>query len=105
MKKHNAKADRRRKVRERALSEERRAQQNRKCALAEERRARQEQYVREEERIVHEARMHQFEQNPQSPIVNTILAIIDQAHLKLVREAANRGHLSKDDIGRYRGGY
>ncbi len=91
MKKHDAKAHRRRKVRERAL--------------AEERRARQERLVREEERIVHEARMRQLDGNPQTRLVNTILAIMDQAHLHLVREAGRRGCLSKEDIGRYDGGY
>lgn len=108
MKKHDAKANRRRKVRERALAEERRARQERLArerALDEERQARQDRLVREEERMVHEARMRQLAHNPQSPVINTVLAIMDQAHLQAVREAGRRGLLSEEDIGRYDGGY
>lgn len=108
MKKHDAKANRRRKVRERALAEEQRARQERlvrERALDEERQVQQERLVSEEERMVHEARMRQFTHNPQSPLINTVLAIMDQAHLQAVREAARRGLLSQNDIGRYDGGY
>ena len=92
MKKHNAGAYRRRKVRERALVEEQQKREARRLML-------------EEERIVHAARRQQLETNPQSAVVNTVLAIMDQAHLHLMRKAARKGLLTKDDIGGYDGVY
>ncbi len=108
MKKHDAKANRRHKVRERQLAEQRKANQIKAHDQSEQREAHQrkmDELVQLEETMVWEMRKRQLETNPQTDTINTILVMQDHAHLNLVREAADKGILRAEDIGKYDGGY